>query len=111
MPNNIKVEIPQSRIGIKMINTKKGDTFTIKGVHVGDKFLRFTHAKGTKLPSETLVCNLYARKFKTERGEFNELSLYVLNAISIDGADVEKDENANDEIADDVDDADPDLPF
>ena len=111
MPNNIKVSVPVSRIGIKTLNTKKGDTFTIKGVHIGDKFLRLTHAKGTKLPSGVLECNLYARKYETPRGEFSELSLYVLNAISIDCAGVEKDENANVEIADDADDADPDLPF
>ena len=63
---------------------KDGTEYVFDGINVGKKFLQIRHAKGTQLPpAGQVVCNLYARSYKTVRGEFEELSLWCENAISV----------------------------
>lgn len=79
MKKNIRVEIPSSLVVDKVIKGKEGD-FTIKGVLIGDKFIRLVYAKDTELPSDTLIGNLFPRTYKGKTGvEYQEVAIFVEN--------------------------------
>lgn len=81
MKKNIRVEIPSSLVVEKEIKGKEG-VFTIKGVIVGDKFIRLTYPKDSELPSDTLIGNLYPRTYKGKTGaEFQEIAIYIENSV------------------------------
>jgi len=77
---DVTILIPQERISKKPIKSAKGD-FEILGVKMGEKFLRLTMPKGYTLPDGDVTGNLYPRKYETPKGKFDELAIWVTNAV------------------------------
>lgn len=84
MSNSIKISVPVSRRANKVVKTKEGKEFIIHGVLLAGKFIRFNHAKDTTLPEGVIEGNLYARKYKSTKGEFEELAIYVTNSVAVE---------------------------
>ena len=78
---DIKVTIPKERIVMKTIAAAVG-SFEIPTIKLGDKDIRLTMAKDHRLPDGTIEGNLYGRKYKTARGEFTEIAIYVTNSVA-----------------------------
>ena len=63
---------------------KDGTEYVFDGINVGKKFFQIRCGKGKQLPPAGLVvCNMYARPYKTSRGEFEEIALFCDNAIDV----------------------------
>lgn len=102
---SIQVKVPASWVKTEEKKTKEGKSFFIKGVKLGDKFIRFTHAADKALPEGDVEGNLYARKYSTAKGEFTELAIFVTNSVSI------AEEAPAEESAEHVESGEEGLPF
>lgn len=79
----IKITVPKKAVSTKLIVSPKGD-FTLYGVRIGDKFMRFSFPKGHELPDGEIVGHLYARPFESKfGGKFTEIAIWVDNSTEI----------------------------
>lgn len=79
--NQISVVVPRSFVVEKVIKGSKGE-FTIYGLQIGSKFMRFTYPAGRMLPDDAPIeCHMYSRKYKARGAEYDEVALWVDNHV------------------------------
>ena len=81
--NQVSVVVPRSFVVEKVIKGSKGE-FTIYGLKIGSKFMRFTYPAGRMLPPDAdIECHMYSRKYKARGAEFDEVALWVDNHVEL----------------------------
>lgn len=79
--NQISVVVPRSLVAEKVIKGSKGE-FTIYGLQIGSKFMRFTYPAGRMLPDDAPIeCHMYSRKYNARGAVYDEVALWVDNHV------------------------------
>lgn len=81
---NVEIKIPVERLVEKEFKGKDGK-FSLKGINVGEKFIRLVYPQGTVLDDKVIVGHLFPRKYKNKAGvEFSEIAIYVDNGTPVE---------------------------